>query len=176
MGYKQPTPNVAGPLFKYAPNADVIHCPGDMRFKRPLGSGFAWDSYSGTAYLNGERGGFKKRTQLVRPSDRILWVEGADGRGENVGSWTMDNEGTPPNFADARFRDSPAAFHIASASFSFADGHAEMHKWLDPTTIVYANSQNVNKDNNSTEQSNARASSLRDQQWVGSRYPTIRNP
>jgi prepilin-type N-terminal cleavage/methylation domain-containing protein len=49
MGYKQPRADVAGPLFRYAPNPDIVHCPGDMRFKRPVGQGFAWDSYSGTA-------------------------------------------------------------------------------------------------------------------------------
>jgi len=27
-GYRQPTPTAEGPLFKYAPNAGIIHCPG----------------------------------------------------------------------------------------------------------------------------------------------------
>ena len=89
MGYRQPQPGVPGPLFQYAPNPDVVHCPGDMRYKRGIGAGFAWDSYSGTTYLNGENGGFKKRAQVSHATDRILWVEGADGRGENVGSWQM---------------------------------------------------------------------------------------
>ena len=83
MGYKQPTPDVAGPLFKYAPNPAVIHCPGDRRYQWPVGQGYAWDSYSGVAFLNGEgKDGFTKETQVLHPSDRFLWVEGADGRGE----------------------------------------------------------------------------------------------
>jgi prepilin-type N-terminal cleavage/methylation domain-containing protein len=177
MGYKKPSPAFDGPLFRYAPNPDVVHCPGDLRYKRPVGQGFSWDSYSGTAFLNGESGGFTKRTQLLHASERILWVEGADGRGENVGSWTMSNFGTPAlGFNDAQFRDSPADFHCGAAGFSFADGHAEMHKWLDATTLAYARSANVNKDAGSAEQTAAQTGSKRDQPWVGRRYATAANP
>ena len=178
MGYKQPSPAFGGPLFPLAPNPDIVHCPGDARYKRPVGSGFAWDSYSGVNGLNGESAPFLlKRTEVLHPSDRILWVEGGDGRGENIGSWTMSNPGTAAlGFSDAKFRDSPANFHGGAASFSFADGHVEMHKWLDPATIAYADSANINKDNGSAEQSAAQNNSKRDQQWVGSRFPTTANP
>jgi prepilin-type N-terminal cleavage/methylation domain-containing protein len=178
MGYKKPSPAFDGPLFRYAPSPDIMHCPGDLRFKRPVGSGFAWDSYAGVNGLNGEAAPFlTKKTSLRQPSARFLWVEGADGRGENLGSWNMSNYGTPAlNFADAQFRDSPADFHCNAASFSFADGHAESHKWLDPTTLAYARSANLNKDAGSAEQTAAQANSKRDQQWVGMRYPTVLNP
>lgn len=33
--------------------------------------------------------------------------------------------------------DWPATYHGGSGSFSFADGHSEIHKWLDPRTKVY---------------------------------------
>lgn len=178
MGYKQPSPIIEGPLFKYAPNPDVVHCPGDARFKRPVGSGFAWDSYSGVSGLNGESGGHLfKRTEILHPSERFLWVEGADGRGENIGSWNMANYGTPSmGFSDAQFGDSPADFHGGSSSFSYADGHAAIRKWLDGTTLAYARSQNINKDANSAEKSAAQAGSKRDQPWVASRYPNPNNP
>jgi len=44
------------------------------------------------------------------------------------------------------------------------------------TTIAYARSANVTKDSGSAEQTAAQANSKRDQQWVGSRYPTPTNP
>ena len=178
MGYRRPSPAIEGPLFRYAPNPDIMHCPGDLRFKRPVGNGFAWDSYSGVNGLNGESAPyFTKRTQLVRPSERILWVEGGDGRGENIGSWTMSNPGTAAlGFTDARFRDSPANFHGGAAAFNFADGHAEMHRWLDATTIAYANSLNPGKDAGSAEQTAAQSNSRRDQAWVGARFTTMNNP
>jgi prepilin-type N-terminal cleavage/methylation domain-containing protein len=178
MGYQQPSPTVAGPLFKYAPNPHIVHCPGDKRYNLPIGQGFAWDSYSGVTYLNGEGGGFTKESQIVHPSDRFLWAEGADGRGENEGSWVMFNPGTAAaNFSDARFGDSPAAFHVTSGTFSFADGHAESHRWEDGTTIAYANSVAVQKESNSDgTQAAAQDGSVHDQQWVGSHYPGPQNP
>gem|GEM_PF-4845325 len=70
QGYRQPTPTIKGPLFKYAPNPDVLHCPADVRWQLPVGKGCGWDSYSGSTYLNGESGGFTKITALRHPSDR----------------------------------------------------------------------------------------------------------
>jgi prepilin-type N-terminal cleavage/methylation domain-containing protein len=183
QGYKKPTPTIDGPLYKYCPNPDSMHCPGDRRYKLPLNGGFSWDSYSGATYLNGEARGdgngrnYTKRTQVKRPSDRFVWIEGADMRGENVGSWSMSSYGTTAaNFTDAKFRDSPAAFHVTSATFIFADGHAESHKWLDGTTIAYANDTTVSKDSNGATQTAAQAGSLKDQQWLGSHYPGAQNP
>jgi len=90
----------------------------------------------------------------------------------------MSNYGTPAlGFTDAKFGDSPAAFHGGTtASFSYADGHAALRKWLDATTIAYALSQNPNKDASSPEKSAAQSGSTRDQPWVGSHYPTTDNP
>ena len=178
MGYKHPTPQIAGPLFHYAANAAVIHCPGDRRYQLPLALGFCWDSYSGVAFLNGENGGLTNEGQFYHPSERFLWVEGADGRGENVGSWVMANGGNPTNgYADARFGDSPAAFHVTSGTFSFGDGHAESHKWQDPTTIAYANSTAISKEMDSDgTRSAAQKGSVHDQPWVGRRYVTPDNP
>lgn len=31
-GYRQPTPTIMGPLWNFAPNASVVHCPGDKRY------------------------------------------------------------------------------------------------------------------------------------------------
>jgi hypothetical protein len=60
-GFQQPMKTAAktinGPLYQYAPNPNVIHCPGDMRTQLAVGSGFAWDSYSGVQGINGESGG-----------------------------------------------------------------------------------------------------------------------
>jgi prepilin-type N-terminal cleavage/methylation domain-containing protein/prepilin-type processing-associated H-X9-DG protein len=183
MGYKQPqtappgATAIDGPLFKYAPNPDIMHCPGDLRYKKPVGNGYAWDSYSGVNGLNGESTPYLlKRSQLLHSAERILWVEGADRRGENVGSWQMSNPGTAAaNFADAQWRDSPAAFHGNSATFSFADGHSEMHKWLNGYTIAYANDGDDTGGSGAQGSANSMGSSA-DRAWVGRRYPTTTNP
>ncbi len=186
MGFQQPAPGIAGPLYQYCKNPDLVHCPGDKRYQMPVGSGYAgpysWDSFSGAAFLNGEArassANLNKRTSITRPSDKIILIEGADMRGQNLGSWEMSNYGTvAANFTDAKFLDSPAAFHVTSADFNFCDGHAESHKWLDGSTLAYANDTFPTKDaGGDATRGNAQASSLRDQQWVGSHYPGTQNP
>ena len=39
-----------------------------------------------------------------------------------------------PNMSSTRMVDFPASYHNNAAGFSFADGHAEIHKWRDPRT------------------------------------------
>jgi len=191
MGFKQPyttaAATIVGPLFQYCKNPDLVHCPGDKRYQLPVSAGYhgpySWDSYSGAAFLNGEAGLYNdarnltKRSAVSRPSDKFVWIEGADMRGENVGSWGMNNFGTVAlNFKDAQFQDSPAAFHVTSAVFNFCDGHAEPHKWLNSATIAYANDKTQNKDGGSPSQTAANSGDAVDRQWLGSHYPGKQNP
>jgi len=177
QGYRQPTPTIEGPLYRYAPNPDVVHCPGDKRYQlkfTPGGGGpYSWDSYSGVSQLNGENGGLVKRNLIKHPTDRYIWVEGADMRGENIGSWTMNPGSAGASYGDASWVDSPAAFHITSACFNFCDGHAEAHKWLNPATINWANDTSSSKDGSPGA---ANGGNNVDRQWIGSRFATTSNP
>lgn len=159
----------------YLQNGDVIHCPGDMRGKLPVGSGFAWGSVSGVGTLNGEKPEIYKRSEILHPVDRFLWIEENDPRGENLGSWIM-NGGTPPppspGFADSSVIDSPAAFHGASSTFNFADGHVDSRKWVDSALLAYAASMDPNK--YSSRPSYAQAP--RDTTFLAQRYVTKKNP
>ena len=183
MGFKQPTPTIEGPLYKFCKNPDAAHCPGDKRYQMALGSGYSWDSYSGATFLNGETranaNNLTKRTAVSHPSDRFIWIEGADMRGENIGSWNLSAYGTAAaNFTDAAFGDSPAAFHITSAVFNFCDGHAESHKWHDGATISFANDPSVTGKDNGSDGMRGLANhpNNSDLQWVGSHYPGNQNP
>ncbi|MGA2247793.1 MAG: prepilin-type N-terminal cleavage/methylation domain-containing protein [Verrucomicrobiota bacterium] len=144
-GYNQ------GTMVKYAPNANVIHCPGDLRSSRtplntdPATSQFSYGSYSGVDGLNGNGfygGIIDKGSELRHPSNMILFVEENDPRGENLGTWLF--KATPPPFPPS-FGDSPAVFHGSTSTFSWCDGHASARKWMDPATIQYAASMNINK-------------------------------
>jgi len=137
-----------GSLFQYAPNPGIVHCPGDLRSQQG-GLNFAYDSYSGAGYLNGSYrfiGGatalanvIYKDSQVMHPSDRIIWLEEADSRQnffrppfrENLGGFIM-NIGTPPDFSDAAWADYPAVNHGSISTMNFVDGHAEGHKWATP--------------------------------------------
>jgi len=185
--YKIPARTIDGPLFDYAPNPAIVHCPGDRRYQLPFKAGgggpYCWDSYSGVTFLNGEGRGdatknYSTRAQVKHPSERFVWVEGADMRGENVGSWQMNNYGTALRaYSDAQFGDSPAAFHVTSACFNFADGHAESRRWLSGATIAFAADLTKGKENNSDGmQAKANAPGNPDLQWIGSHYPGAQNP
>ena len=137
-----------GPLFPYAPNPGIVHCPGDLRSKL-TGVQFAYDSYSGTGYLNGSfrfMGGAQalanviyKEHQLLHPATRIVWLEEADDRpnfctppfAENLGGFIMAL-GSPPTFTNAFWGDFPAVNHGNKSTMNYADGHAEGHKWATP--------------------------------------------
>ena len=120
-------------LFSYAKNAGVFHCPGDIRYKRlQVGQGWAYESYSKTDGMNGSGWTgtpFKKLTDLNAATLSAVFVEEADPRGFQNGTWVMDRSGWVDTFA---------IFHGVVSTVAFADGHAESHKWRDPQTIKAA--------------------------------------
>jgi hypothetical protein len=143
-----------GAFGQYLNNAGAIHCPGDLRFKKVVGSGFAYGSVSGVTGLNGQAWSAHptqselliKQTQLRRPSEKFLFVEENDPRQENWGTWVMNVNGTVADgWAGTTIVDSPAAFHITSSTFSWADGHASSRRWLDGATVAYAASMDTAK-------------------------------
>jgi prepilin-type N-terminal cleavage/methylation domain-containing protein/prepilin-type processing-associated H-X9-DG protein len=124
------------PIFKYAPAYNSYQCPSDTRMRyRPVGGGWAFGSYSKAEGMNG--GGwpgttpFKILPNVIRPSDAFVFIEEADSRGYNMGTWVLNT--TPPGWVDPF-----AIFHGNWSSFAFADGHVEGHRWRDPATIKAA--------------------------------------
>ena len=129
-------------LYQFAPNVDVYHCPGDTRLnisvtlgKTPVG--WAYDSYSKTDNVGGENKGgitdYTKLSQIRRSSDTFSFLEDADDRGFNVGTWIVqwNNLGQPSFWADP-----VALFHGNVNTECFADGHAEYYKWSDPLILA----------------------------------------
>lgn len=181
-----------GPLYPYAPSPGIMHCPGDIR--TGVAQHFAWTSYAGVnGFANGDTayeglpGFIMKQSQLVHPSERFLWVEECDSQqisvggqlcGENVRTWDMTVGNPAINFINARWGDSPAAFHGRSSTFNFADGHAEAHKWLSDDVIKFANSMNPRKFTitGGAEGAAAQANGKQDLYYVASHNPTVLNP
>lgn len=126
------------PLFNYAPNVGVFHCPGDERTKLKPGSGWAYDSYSRTCNDGSEAGWgipgrWTKISQIRNASMTFIFTEDADERGFNLGDWVLAfTIGNPDSF---RWVDPPAMYHGNVNTYGFADGHAETHKWRDPNLI-----------------------------------------
>jgi prepilin-type N-terminal cleavage/methylation domain-containing protein/prepilin-type processing-associated H-X9-DG protein len=139
----------AGSLFQYAKNPAMYHCPGDLRTKNlRVGYGWAYDSYSKTESMNGKTPGsnlgagayiatrchpIAKMTSVPQPSDAVAFVEESDNRGYNNGSWSYNPECRANN--QPFWVDPFAIYHNNASTFSFVDGHAEEHKWIEATTI-----------------------------------------
>ncbi len=122
-----------GLLFPYVGKAvDVYACPADDRDKNP--EQYTFRSYSIAGGANGEEwSGYdmaKKYAELYRPATRYIFVEEIDPRGYNVGSWQM-NPG-PKTWVDP-----VAMWHNKQSTLGFADGHAEMHRWIDDHFIEW---------------------------------------
>ena len=121
-----------GKLFKYATAVDVWHCPGDRRQRLKIGRGWAFDSYGGAGGLDGEDepSSIKKYNQILYTSRNYVFVEEADDRGWNLGSWLID-----PDPKGLTWVDAVAIWHNRKSTLSFADGHALTHKWLGDTVL-----------------------------------------
>lgn len=178
-GFKQ------GGLYQYAPNVNMLHCPADQRstaavVPSPTASPgtFAYGSYSGAGGLNGvvysPDMALKKQTAILHPDQKFLWVEENDPRGENLSSWVM-NLGTAPAFSDSKFVDSVASWHGNTSTFSWADGHAENHRWADNATVTYALSRDPAKYFNSSLLPSF-SQSPHDLYFLSTGYATQRNP
>jgi prepilin-type N-terminal cleavage/methylation domain-containing protein/prepilin-type processing-associated H-X9-DG protein len=88
-------------------------------FINPLGYGFYYPAYCQ----------YSRMTDIVTPPPVQLFVfvdEHADSINDGF-LWT-----DPDNVSD--WFDLPASYHNRACGFCFADGHAETHKWLEPST------------------------------------------
>ena len=128
------------PLFQYAPNVGVYHCPGDVRYKRTMTTGWAYDSYSKTQNVGGDdwnyywgaRATYTKLSAINSPSTTFIFMEDADERNRNVGTWVVQWN---PGINTFVWVDPPAMYHGDVSTMSFADGHATGHKWKDSRII-----------------------------------------
>jgi len=123
-----------GMLYPYVGKAvDVFRCPSDRR-KRTAGQ-YAFRTYSLSGGVNGESWStyknVKRYVEIKRPATKVIWLAEDDPRGYNMGSWQMN-----PTLPTPTWTDPFAIWHTKQRStLGYADGRAEMHKWVDKSTI-----------------------------------------
>jgi len=162
---------MASPMWPYCPSAGVYHCPGDQRAKQGRNIGlWAWVSYSKAGGMNGDgwQGSnaftgaapyFTKVTEIREPAMSMVFVEEQDPRNENLGTWVIN---IPTGWVDPF-----AVAHGNDSSFSFADGHAENHKWVDKGTLKAARDSAAGKNSFYWPGGTARNPDFK---WVHERY------
>lgn len=88
---------------------------------------------------------FARDAEMIDPAPSNLWVfidEHPDSINDAAFAVQMMR-----NARSARIIDFPASYHNGACGFGFADGHAEIKKWLDPRTIApatYTGNLNLN--------------------------------
>jgi prepilin-type N-terminal cleavage/methylation domain-containing protein len=137
------------PFFSYVPNYQEFHCPSDNRSTFPLNGssgGWAYVSYSkanGMGYQagywgdGGVSGGvqipYTLSSSVLAPSSTFVFIEEADTRGFNEGTWVVDRSG---GVGASGWVDDFAIFHGITSTFGFSDGHAEGRAWKNTQLIA----------------------------------------
>ena len=142
-----PAPLLEGAMSQYCKSVGVWKCPGDIYKDRVRsvsmngvmvgangGSGpTAQGNYgiAGRKYYGagapGAGSAVRKSSELQRPGASQVWVfldEQADSLNDAV---FMLDPGYQPD--SPKWRDLPASYHNNAGSFTFADGHSDIHKW-----------------------------------------------
>jgi prepilin-type N-terminal cleavage/methylation domain-containing protein/prepilin-type processing-associated H-X9-DG protein len=130
---------------------------GDSRMPYVSGSNNS-NSGDGKSYYS-----FHKTTDIRTPSPSMAWMmvdEHPDGINDGWLAVRMYTDGR------AYWRDLPASYHNGACGFSFADGHAEIKKWVEPSTLVPV-SRKYNSFNFFTDE-------VRDYQWFSERSTAVR--
>jgi prepilin-type N-terminal cleavage/methylation domain-containing protein/prepilin-type processing-associated H-X9-DG protein len=78
---------------------------------------------------------YLKSDDFIDPGPTMTFVL-LDEREDSINDafWVTEMAGYP-SASSTKIVDYPASYHNNAAGFSFADGHAEIHKWLDPRTV-----------------------------------------
>jgi len=76
---------------------------------------------------------FRKSSDLAVPGASQLYVL-LDEHPDSINAGGFANK-MVENAAQARIIDYPASYHNRAGGISFADGHAEIRKWVDPRTV-----------------------------------------
>ncbi len=139
------------PFFSYSPNYQVFHCPSDKRFTFPVnGANGAWAyvSYSkanGMGYQSkghywgdpglpgGKQVPYTLSSSVTAPAESFVFVEEADVRGYNEGTWVCDRSTA---IGHSGWVDDFAIFHGVISTFAFCDGHVIGHSWKNRQLIL----------------------------------------
>jgi prepilin-type processing-associated H-X9-DG protein len=144
-----------GSLGGYTKSPDVYHCAGDKSSDKATGKprvrSITVNSYVGPmgdpASISGKIAGqttyerYLKTTDFRKlpPTDAFVF---ADERADSINdgwfwidasAWAITAAGS-----NGKYRDLPAFYHNNASAFSFADGHAEIHKWRDGKFLAAA--------------------------------------
>jgi prepilin-type N-terminal cleavage/methylation domain-containing protein len=129
----------AGSLFPYARHLDLYKCPADKKSttvwngvqvpKTRSRSMNCWiNPITDIGYISAASGAFLKLSDVVKPTKTWIFID------ENPGCINDGFFVCSPG--SASWTDIPAAYHNNAGGVAFADYHAEIRKWHDPSILT----------------------------------------
>ncbi len=144
-----------GLLWPYSQNLDIYKCPGDIYLCSEGGSTLPrLRSSSMNAFIGGGYGPnnkpasddftatyqyYNKTTDIKSPSPVDLWVITDEHPDSIDDGWLVVNPTTTIRWgvnAVGKGGNLPGSNHNKANSLTFADGHSELHRWLETTTCL----------------------------------------
>ncbi len=137
-------------LAPYLQSAAIYKCPADLSMVTLSGKKYARVRSMGMSQAMGGPGGwlppgsgyqdsqqrykiFKKSSDIAAAGSSQMYVM-LDEHPDSINAGGYANQMVESPGA-ARIIDYPASYHNRAAGISFADGHTEIKKWLDPRTV-----------------------------------------
>jgi prepilin-type N-terminal cleavage/methylation domain-containing protein len=129
-----------GYLFPYNQTVGIYKCPGDLSTqkggaKRPRVRSVSMSTainHPGAPLPSPPYRVYYKTSDIIEPPPAKLWVFMMEHANSIVGGvLTVECQGKG---AQTRLYDYPASYHGGADGLSFADGHAEIHKYVDVRT------------------------------------------
>jgi len=169
-----------GLLFQYNKQVKIYACPGQQRVEVISRNGLLPLSPARSFSISGQMHGgswngievdsiflgsnphsapaYRKTSQINRPSpvNAFVFVDESE--------YTIDDGYFAVLVNEDQWQNYPAYRHGGSASLSFADGHSELKKWMEPSTATLQNPRGFSPAPKSGSQRN------RDLQWLSDRY------
>ena len=125
---------LASLLGPYTKSAAIYKCPGDPG--NPIGTPRV-RSISMSSYMNGNGSGtqgnnvgyknFKKNTDLGQSTQWFVFIDEKPAQINDAYFLVPMAQASPTSVS---VNDNPSQVHAGSCGFGFADGHAELHKWV----------------------------------------------
>jgi prepilin-type N-terminal cleavage/methylation domain-containing protein len=94
-------------------------------------------TFSGMNQINNTWPQYVKVAGIPQPSNIYVFLD-EHPDSINDGYFDDGSQGSPavPTMWASGNSDVPASYHSGACGFSFSDGHSEIHKWMDPNTVV----------------------------------------
>ncbi len=119
-----------GALFRFIKDIRVLKCPRGLADEVRT---YTFVDSMNVKVLSVGTGAIliKNRQQIRKPFERFVFIENGGLLGGGGGSWG----GWTAYVNTDKWWDLPSLRHGDGTTFSFADGHTEYRKWLNPTTL-----------------------------------------